>query len=70
MAVVKYTDAAGVERWADEHSKAYEKHLKESKAAVEATPAEVPAAKAVTDRPAEAKTTVVDPKAASEPKKP
>lgn len=69
MAVVKYTDAAGVERWADEHSKAYEKHLKESKAAVEATPAEVPAAKAVTDRPAEPKA-VVDPKAAVEPKKP
>ena len=28
MAVVSFTDADGVERWADEHSKAYEKHLK------------------------------------------
>lgn len=31
MAVVSYKDADGVEHWADEHSKAYEKHLKSQK---------------------------------------
>jgi len=30
MAVVSFKDADGVERWADDHSKAYEKHLKSS----------------------------------------
>ncbi|MBY4381869.1 hypothetical protein HQO24_10465 [Rhodococcus fascians] len=28
MAVVSFKDSDGVERWADDHSKAYEKHLK------------------------------------------
>jgi hypothetical protein len=32
MAVVSFTDADGVERWADDHSKAYEKHLKSESA--------------------------------------
>ena len=39
MAVVSFTDADGVERWADEHSKAYEKHLKSE--AAESKPDEV-----------------------------
>lgn len=63
MAVVSFTDADGVERWADDHSKAYEKHLKstgEAKAEVtEPVKAEVPqsnpAPRVIDVKPAEVK---------------
>lgn len=61
MAVVTYTDSDGVEHWADEHSKAYEKHLKSEQLADSSEEAKVePQAKVETKvepavRPAEVK---------------
>lgn len=61
MAVVSYKDADGTERWADEHSKAYEKHLKSTGEVKAAEPAKAeapqpnPAPRVVDAKPVEAK---------------
>ncbi|NIL77606.1 hypothetical protein [Rhodococcus sp. B10] len=68
MAVVTYTDADGVEHWADEHSKAYEKHVKSQEAPVEEVPVDEPAARPVVETPARVQAPRTDPKAAADAK--